>query len=274
MALVSDFSHSESIILLKTLLTDRPCMANRCCLNCLRGIIQPASSVHLFFTITTGRYFFGHCIRRNLLHPLRGSHGVFLSDLFRVRHDNAFLCPSPRRCCICLSHIVSDSDVYASVSVSCSRSCPLTSAGFRSRGVPPGSIPLSSGFATLSICFHSHVSHIALLPEVALASAPVPICSKIWEVCFDVNTVLDDPPINSGGATCTRSDAATCVLPSDATRTRHDDAISGKRLTVPCDSDFLCVSLIRDGLASQYARSPTVLNTVSLVRSSAVRGVF
>ena len=203
-----------------------------------------------------------------------------------MRHDNAFLCPSPRRCCICLSHIVSDSDVCVSVSVSCSRSCLLTSAGFRSCGVPPGSILLSSGSATLSICFPSHVSHIALLPEVVLASAPVPICSKIWEVCFDVNTVLDDPPINSGGATrsrhCsllggatrTRSDAATCVLPSDATRTRHDDAISSKRLTVPCDSDFLCVSLIRDGLASQHACSPTVLNTVSLVSSSAGRGVF
>ena len=156
-----------------------------------------------------------------------------------------------------------------SASVSCSRSCPLTSAGFRSCGVPPGSILLSSGFATFSICFPSHVSHNALLPEVVLASAPVPICSKIWEVCFDVNTVLDDSPINSGGATrsrqCsllggatrTRSDAATCVLPSDATCTRHDDAISSKRLTVPCDSDFLCASLIRDGLASQHVCSPT-----------------
>ena len=180
--------------------------------------------------------------------------------------------PFSQRCCICLSHIVSDSDVCASVSVSCSRSCPLTSAGFRSCGVPPGSILLSSGFATLSICFPSHVSHIALLPEVALTSAPVPICSKIWEVCFDVNTVFDDSNINSGGAirsrhcsllggaTRTRFDAATCVLPSDATCTRHDDAFTSKRLTVPCDSDFLCVSLIRDGLASRHVCSPTVLN--------------
>ena len=72
----------------------------------------PASSFHHFLTITIGRYSF-HCTRRNLLHPLRGSHGVFLSDLFRVRHDSAFLYPSPRRCCTCLSHIVSDSDVYA-----------------------------------------------------------------------------------------------------------------------------------------------------------------
>ena len=120
--------------------------------------------------------------------------------------------------------------------------------------MPPGSILLSSGFATLSICFSSHVTPIALLPEVVLASAPDPICSKIWEVCFDVNTILDDSPINSGGATrsrhCsllggatrTRSDAATCVLPSDATRTRHDDAFSSKRLTVPCDSDSVCQS--------------------------------
>ena len=28
-----------------------------------------------------------------------------------------------------------------------------------------------------------------------------------------------------------------CVLPRDATRTRHDDANSGKRLSAPCDSD-------------------------------------
>ena len=172
-------------------------MANRCWLNRIRGILLPASFVHLFFAITSGRYSF-HCIRRNLLHPLRGSHGAFLSDLVRVRHDNAFSCPSPRLCCTSLSHIVSDSDVYDSVSVSCSRSSPPTSAGFRSCGVPPGSILRSSGLATLSVCFPVHVSHVALLPEVALASAPVPICSKIWEVCFNVNTVLDDPPINSG----------------------------------------------------------------------------
>ena len=162
----------------------------------------------------------------------------------------------------------------------------LTSTRFRSCGVLPESILLSSGFATLSICFPPHVSHVALLSKVTLASAPVPICSKIWEVRFDVNTVLDDPPINSGGATgsrhCsllggatrTRSDAATCVLPSDVTCTRHDDAISGKRPTVPCDSDFLRVNLIRDGLASQHARSPTVLHTAFLVRFSAAQSVF
>ena len=129
---------------------------------------------------------------------------------------------------------------------------------------------LSSGFATFLICFPSHVSRVALLPEVALACAPVPMCSKIWEVCFDVNTILDDSPINSGGATCSHH----CSLLGGATSTRHEDAISGKRLIVPFDSDFLCVSLIRDGLASQHARSPTVLNAVSLVRSSAARGVF
>ena len=128
-----------------------------------------------------------------------------------MRHDDAFLCPPLRRCCTCLSHIVSSSDVCASVSVSCSRSCPLTSGGFRSCGVL-GSILLSSGFATLSICFPSHVSHVAPLPEVALASAPVPICSKIWAVCFDVNTVFDDPPFNSGGATRSRHCSAIASL--------------------------------------------------------------
>ena len=285
MALVSDFSHPERIILLKAILTDSVNgksllveLFQRHLATCI--IRSPLLHHHDWSLLLC------HCIRRNLLHPLRGSHGVFLSDLFWVRHANAFLCPSFWRCCICLSHIVSDSDVCASVSVSCSRSCPLTSAGFCSCGVPPGSILRSSGLATFSICFPSHISHIALLPEVVLASAPVPICSKIWEVCFDVNTVLDDSPINSGGATrsrhCSlfggatraRSDADSCVLPNDATWTRHDDAFSSKRLTVPCDSDFLCVSLICDGLASQHACPPTVLNTISLVSSSAFQGVF
>ena len=52
MALVSDFSHPESIILLKTI----PFMEDRYWLNCFRGILLPASSVHHFFTITIGRY--------------------------------------------------------------------------------------------------------------------------------------------------------------------------------------------------------------------------
>ena len=92
-----------------------------------------------------------------------------------MRHVNAFLCHSPRRCCICLSHIVSGSDVCASVSVSCSRSCPLTSAGFYSCSVPPGSILLSSGFATLSICCMSHLLHCcqrSFLPLLPFRSVP------------------------------------------------------------------------------------------------------
>ena len=129
-------------------------MANRCWLNRLRGILLPASFVHLFFTIPSVRFSF-LCIRRNLLHPLRGSHGVFFSDLVGVRHDNAFSCPSHRRCGTCLSHIVSDSDVCDSVAVSCSRSRPLTSAGFRSCGVPPGSILRSRMSHILHCCQRS-----------------------------------------------------------------------------------------------------------------------
>ena len=221
-------------------------MANRSWSNCIRGVLLPASFVHLFFTITSGRCSF-HCIRRNLL-PSVARTVSFFQTWSKVRHNNnnAFSCLSPQRRGTCLS----DSEVYASVSVSCSKSCPLTSAGSRSCGVPSGSILRSSDLATYSICFPAHVSHIALLPKAALASAPVPICSKIWEVCFNVNTVLDDPPLDSGGATSSRH----CSLLGGATRTHHDDAISGKRLTVPCDSDFLFVSLIRDGLASQHAR--------------------
>ena len=55
MALVSDFSHSECIILLKALWST-PFMANCSSLNCFRGILPPASFVHHFLTITTGRY--------------------------------------------------------------------------------------------------------------------------------------------------------------------------------------------------------------------------
>ena len=216
MALVSDLSHSENVVLLKTLLTDS--------VHGKSLLVEPYQRHLATCTIRSPllhhhvrSLLLYHCIRRNLLHPLRGSHGA--SDLVRVRHDNAFSCSSHRRRCTCLSHIASDSVAYASVSVSLSRSCPLTSTGFRSCGVPPGSIPLSSGFATLPICFSAHVSHVALLPEVALASAPVPTCSKILEVCFDVNTVLDDPPINSGGATRSRH------CSRDATRTRHNGAV-------------------------------------------------
>ena len=152
-------------------------MEDRCWLNCFRCnfatcIIRSPLLHHHDWSL-----FFCHCIHRNLLHPLRGSHGVFFRLV--LRHTNAFLCPSPRRCCICLSHIVSDSDVCASVSVSYSRSCPLTSAEFCSCGVPPGSILLSSGLPHSRSAFLRMSSHIALLPDVILASAPVPICSKI-----------------------------------------------------------------------------------------------
>ena len=93
MALVSDFSHPESIILLKAILTDSVQgklllveLFQRHFATCI--IRSPLPHHH------DRSLLLCHCIRRNLLHPLRGSHGVFLPDLFRVRHDNAFLCPS------------------------------------------------------------------------------------------------------------------------------------------------------------------------------------
>ena len=67
------------------------------------------------------------------------------------------------------------------------------------------------------------------------------------------------------------------TLPAGATRTRHNDAISGKRLTMPCNSDSPWVSAIRDCLASQHAWLscvPAVHNTVPLVRSYATQCVF
>ena len=83
MALVSDLSHSESIILLKALLTDS-----------VRGksLLVEMFQWHLATCIIRSplphhrdrSLLLCHCIRRNLLHLLRGSHGVFLSDLFRM----------------------------------------------------------------------------------------------------------------------------------------------------------------------------------------------
>ena len=81
MALVSDFSHSESIILLKALLVDSVHgksllveLFQRHLATCI--IRSPLLHHHDWSLLLC------HCIRRNLLHPLRGSHGVFLSDLF------------------------------------------------------------------------------------------------------------------------------------------------------------------------------------------------
>ena len=63
-------------------------------------------------------------------------------------------------------------------SVSCSRSCLLTSTGFGSCGIPPETILLSSGSAAILICFLSHVSHKlhccqrSSLPLLQFRSAP------------------------------------------------------------------------------------------------------
>ena len=158
MALVSDFSHPESTILLKAILIG--CVQGKSLLvELFQRHFLPASFVHHFFTITTGRY--SSVIASIAIFSIPSvARTVFSSDLV-LGLANAFLCPSPRRCCICLSHIVSDSDVCASVSVSCSRSCPLTSAEFCSCGMPPGSILLSSGLPHSRSAFlrMSHILH-------------------------------------------------------------------------------------------------------------------
>ena len=110
-------------------------MANRCWLNYFRGTSLPASFVHLFFTIMTGRYSFV----------------IAFIAIF----------PSPPWLARCLSFRVVQSETW------------------RASWIDP------------SVVRFRHT----------LDLLPVPICSKIWEFCFDVNTVLDDPPINSGGAT-------------------------------------------------------------------------
>ena len=76
MALVSDFSHPESIILLKAILTDSVQgksllveLFQRHLATCI--IPSPLLHHHDF------SFLFWHCIHRNLLHPLHGSHGVF-----------------------------------------------------------------------------------------------------------------------------------------------------------------------------------------------------
>ena len=173
MALVSDFSHPESIILLKAIVTDS--VQGK---SLLFELFQRHFATCIIRTPLLHHHdwssFFRHCIHRNLLHPLRGSHGVFLQTCSETYQR---LCPSHRRCCICLSHIVSDSNVSASVSVSCSRSCPLTSAEFCSCGVPPGSILLSSGLPHSRSAFLrvSHILHCcqrSFLPLLPFRSAP------------------------------------------------------------------------------------------------------
>ena len=80
MALVSDFSHPESIIL-KAILTDsvhgRSLLVEVFQRHLATCIIRSPLLHHHDWSL-----LFCHCIRRNLLHPLRGLHGVFPSDLF------------------------------------------------------------------------------------------------------------------------------------------------------------------------------------------------
>ena len=173
MALVSDFSHPESIILLKAVLTDsvqsKSLLVELFQKHFATCIIRSPLLHHHDWSL-----FFCHCIHRNLVHPIRGSHGVFLQTCSETCQR---LCPSPRRCCICLSHIVSDCDVCASVSVSCLRSCPLTSAEFCFCGVPPGSILLSSSLphsrsAFLRMSQILHFCQRSFLPLLPFRSAP------------------------------------------------------------------------------------------------------
>ena len=83
------YSRSESIVLLKTLLTDF--------VHGKSLLVEPFQRHLATCFIRSPRLhhhdrslLLCHCTRRNLLHPLRGSHGVFLSDLVIVRRDNAF----------------------------------------------------------------------------------------------------------------------------------------------------------------------------------------
>ena len=145
-------------------------MEDRCWLNCFRGHL--ATCIIRFTTSSPSRLV----VTLLSLHSSQSSPSPpWLARCFSfrlvLRHANAFLCPSPRRCCICLSHIVSDSDVCASVSVSCSRSCPQISAEFCSCGVPPESILLSSGLPHSRSAFlrMSHILHCC--QRVVLASA-------------------------------------------------------------------------------------------------------
>ena len=77
MALVSDFSHPESITLLKAILTDsvlsKSLLVELFQRHFATCIIRSPLLHHHDWSL-----FFCHCIHRNLLHPLRGSHGVFL----------------------------------------------------------------------------------------------------------------------------------------------------------------------------------------------------
>ena len=142
---VPDFSHFESIIL-PTLLTDF--------VHGKSMLVEQFQRHHPFTSSLPSR----QVVNSLALHSSLFSPSLpWFARSFRVKHDNAFLYFSLRRC-TCLSHIVSDSEVYASVLVSGSRSCLLTSARFRSCGVLQ-SIPLFF-FPFFHLSFFSPFFHL------------------------------------------------------------------------------------------------------------------
>ena len=101
--------------------------------------------------------------------------------MIRVRHTNASDRSSLQLGGTCLCNNVSRSDVYTSVSMSAFFvvvSSDTSWDSFSRRGTwIQGS--LIDKYRLFHVMFSVHVSRVALLSEVVLTSAPVPICSKI-----------------------------------------------------------------------------------------------
>ena len=101
--------------------------------------------------------------------------------MVRVRHTNAFDRSSPRRGVICLSNNVSRSDVCISVSMSALFKIVSADTSWdsflRRASWIHGS--LIDRYRLSPELVPVHASRVALLSEVVLTSAPVPICSKI-----------------------------------------------------------------------------------------------
>ena len=172
-------------------------MANRGWLNRIGGFLLPAPSVHHFLTITIGRYSFVIAFVAIFSIPSVVCTVFFLTCSEWVMTTPFFAL---------LSGVVAPVSATSSATLTCTLPfwCPVQDRvfwlqlGFRSCGVPPGidpSVVKSSHTPRSAFLRTSDILHCCQRSPSPLS--PVPICSKIWEVCFDVNTVLDDPPITS-----------------------------------------------------------------------------
>ena len=164
-------------------------------MNCIRGTsLRPASFIHHYLLHHDSDSF---QLSLSLRSPQSSPSPSWLARCFPFCHrqgetyQRIWSPLSPARWYLSLQQRQSLRRVYVQPY---SWSCLPTPAGIRSCGAVPGSM-VHCKYRPFQIWFLMHVSRDALMSEVVFTSAPVPICSKIWDDCFDVITALGDPPI-------------------------------------------------------------------------------